>query len=71
MAMVAAKGRLPDSAPQETLEGAKSRHTTKRTSVEKTTVTKLRANGVDNIVSLGSAFEAMGVAFVIQVRLSR
>ena len=45
MAMMAAKGRLPDKAPQLTLDGANNRHTRMSAAVEATTVTKLLARG--------------------------
>ena len=48
MAMIAAKGRLPESAPQDMLEGANNKQMMMSTSVDTTTVTKLRANGKMN-----------------------
>jgi hypothetical protein len=45
MAMMAAKGRLPDKAPQLTLDGANNRHARMSAAVEATTVTKLLARG--------------------------
>ena len=45
MAMMAAKGRLPDNAPQLTLDGANNRHARMSAAVEATTVTKLLARG--------------------------
>ena len=47
--MMAAKGRLPDKAPQVTLDGANKRHARISTSVEMTTVTKLLAHGTGTI----------------------
>ena len=47
--MMAAKGRLPDKAPQLTLDGANMRHATISASVEMTTVTKLLACGIGNM----------------------
>ena len=41
--MMAANGRLPDKAPQVTLDGANKRHARISASVEMTTVTKLLA----------------------------
>src|SRR6516225_5481661 len=45
MAMIAAKGRLPDKAPQLTLDGANNRQARTSTAVEMTTVKKLFARG--------------------------
>ena len=47
--MIAAKGRLPDRAPQDMLDGAKMRPTTINANVEATTVKKLFASGSENI----------------------
>jgi hypothetical protein len=47
--MMAAKGRLPDKAPQLRLDGANKRHATISASVEMTTVTKLLARGTGNM----------------------
>ena len=49
MAMIAANGRLPDKAPQVTLEGANKRQARIKASVEMTTVTKLLACGTGNM----------------------
>jgi hypothetical protein len=46
---MAAKGRLPDKAPQVTLDGANKRQARIRASVEMTTVTKLLACGKKNV----------------------
>ena len=45
MAMIAAKGRLPDKAPKVTLDGANNRHATMSAAVETATVKKLLARG--------------------------
>jgi hypothetical protein len=45
MAMMAAKGRLPDKAPQLTLDGANKRQARMRAAVEATIVRKLLARG--------------------------
>jgi hypothetical protein len=45
MAMIAAKGRLPESPAPEILDGAKIAQMMMRAIVEITTVTKLRASG--------------------------
>src|SRR3984885_6572093 len=45
IAIMAAKGRLPDKAPQVRLDGANKRHTRISANVEMTTVTKLLAGG--------------------------
>ena len=46
---MAANGRLPESAPPDMLEGANNRHKTISAAVETTTVTKLLANGKENM----------------------
>src|ERR1700733_2989124 len=48
IAIMAAKGRLPDKAPQVRLDGANKRHTRISANVEMTTVTKLLAGGTRN-----------------------
>jgi hypothetical protein len=63
--MIAAKGRLPDNAPQVTLEGANNRHTRIRASVEMTTVTKLLACGTGNMCrSCGKTIVGLAVWFI-------
>src|SRR5262249_57518611 len=54
MATIAAKGRLPDKAPQVTLDGANNRHATMSAAVEMTTVMKLLAR------AKGKAFRRLG-----------
>ena len=64
--MMAAKGRLPDKAPQLTLEGANMRtHTTISASVEITTVTKFLACGIGNMCrSWGKTIVLLMVWFI-------
>src|SRR5215831_17393776 len=72
MAMIAAKGRLPDKAPQVTLEGANKRHTRIRASVEMTTVTKLLACGTANMCrSCGKTIVWLTVWFIPRALLGK
>ena len=65
MAMMAANGRLPDNAPQVTLDGANNRQTRIRASVEMTTVTKLLACGTGNMCrSCGKTIVGLAVWFI-------
>ena len=49
MAMIAAKGRLPDKAPQLTLDGANNRQARMSATVEMMTVRKLLARGKNDM----------------------
>src|SRR6516165_4656996 len=65
MAMIAANGRLPDRAPQVTLEGANKRQARISASVEMTTVTKLLACGTGNMCrSCGKTIVGLAVWFI-------
>jgi hypothetical protein len=59
MAMIAAKGRLPDKAPHEILDGAKMAQTAIKTIVDNTTVTKLLATGISDMLRQLERFGAL------------
>ena len=63
--MIAAKGRLPDNAPHDTLDGAKMAQTMMSTIVERTTVTKLLATGRSDMLLQLERFGALYVAWLI------
>ena len=64
--MMAAKGRLPESAPQDMLDGANTRQTTMSTSVDRTTVTKLLASGIAaKLLTCGRAEVGLTVWFIL------
>src|SRR5262249_1882309 len=72
MAMIAANGRLPDKAPQDTLEGANKRQARIRASVEMTTVTKLLACGTGNMCrSCGNTIVGLTVWFIPRALLGK
>ena len=67
MAMMAAKGRLPDSAPDERLEGANNRQMMMSTNVDASTVTKLRASGRAVRLCSSDVCDVAGAAWFIVV----
>src|SRR5689334_12336318 len=65
MAMIAAKGRLPDRAPQVTLEGASSRQARISAAVETAIVRKLLARGTaKRWRRAGNAVALLGAWFI-------
>ena len=70
MAMIAAKGRLPDSAPQETLDGAKIRHTTSRASVERRPSRSSVLRHGNHVPSRGKTIVVVAVWFISPIRAS-
>src|SRR5215469_7395451 len=71
MAMIAAKGRLPERAPQDRLDGANNRQARMSTAVEMTTVKKLFARGRRKSRASGKTVVALPVGFIPGPPLSR
>jgi hypothetical protein len=60
---MAAKGRLPDKAPQLTLEGANNRHARMSAAVDATIVRKLLARGKREIYRASGKAVAMSAVW--------